>query len=134
MGKEGVSKGRGYMYTYGWFMLRFDRKQQNYEKQLSFNKKKDPIEIKESQKKKKHKQYIYIKKYFPTRAVHTVDFIVIGRFYYLHYMWSFLSCYNYNVVSWFSHSSFHDHSIINRDLKSFTFNNYYIVDSDSCFI
>ena len=25
---EGGSKGRGYMYTYGWFMLRFDRKQQ----------------------------------------------------------------------------------------------------------
>ena len=25
--------------TYGWFMLRFDRKQQNYAKQLSFNKK-----------------------------------------------------------------------------------------------
>ena len=36
---EGVSKGRGYMYTYGWFMLRFDRKQQNSVKQLSFNKK-----------------------------------------------------------------------------------------------
>ena len=29
----------GYMYTYGWFMLSFDRKQQNYVKQLSFNKK-----------------------------------------------------------------------------------------------
>ena len=25
---EGGSKVRGYMYTYGWFMLRFDRKQQ----------------------------------------------------------------------------------------------------------
>ena len=36
---EGVSKGRGYMYTHGWFMLRFDRKQQNSVKQLSFNKK-----------------------------------------------------------------------------------------------
>ena len=36
---EGDSKGRGYMYTYGWFMLRFDRKQQNSVKQLSFNKK-----------------------------------------------------------------------------------------------
>ena len=36
---EGVSKGRGYMYTYGWFMLRFDKKQQNSIKQLSFNKK-----------------------------------------------------------------------------------------------
>ena len=36
---EEGSKGRGYMYTYGWFMLRFDRKQQNSVKQLSFNKK-----------------------------------------------------------------------------------------------
>ena len=27
------------MYTYGWFMLKFDRKQQNSVKQLSFNKK-----------------------------------------------------------------------------------------------
>ena len=35
---EGGSKGRGYMYTYGWFMLRFDRKQQNSVKQLPFNK------------------------------------------------------------------------------------------------
>ena len=37
---EGGSKGRGYMYTYGWFMLRCDRKQQNSIKQLSFNKNK----------------------------------------------------------------------------------------------
>ena len=36
---ERGSKGRGYMYTYGWFMLRFDWKQQNPVKQLSFNKK-----------------------------------------------------------------------------------------------
>ena len=36
---EGVSKERGYMYTYGWFMLRFERTQQNSVKQLSFNKK-----------------------------------------------------------------------------------------------
>ena len=36
---EGGSKGRGYMYTYGWFILRFDRKQQNFVKQLSSNKK-----------------------------------------------------------------------------------------------
>ena len=35
----GRSKGRGYMYTYGRFMMRFDRKQQNSVKQLSFNKK-----------------------------------------------------------------------------------------------
>ena len=27
---EGGSKGRGYMYIYGWFVLRFNRKQQNY--------------------------------------------------------------------------------------------------------
>ena len=36
---EGGSEGKGYMYTYGWFMLRFDRKQQNSAKQVSFNKK-----------------------------------------------------------------------------------------------
>ena len=36
---EGGSKGRGYMYTYGWFMLSFDRKQQNSVKQLFFDKK-----------------------------------------------------------------------------------------------
>ena len=36
---EGGSKGRGYMYIYGWFMLRFDGKQQNSIKQLPFNKK-----------------------------------------------------------------------------------------------
>ena len=36
---EGGSKGRGHMYTYGWLILRFDRKQQNSVKQLSFNKK-----------------------------------------------------------------------------------------------
>ena len=34
---ERVSRGRGYMYTYGWFMSRLDRKQQNSVKQLSFN-------------------------------------------------------------------------------------------------
>ena len=33
---EGGSKGRGYMYTYGCFMLRFDRKQKSV-KQLSFD-------------------------------------------------------------------------------------------------
>ena len=33
----GVSRGRGHTYTYGWFMLIFDRKQQNSVKQLSFN-------------------------------------------------------------------------------------------------
>ena len=35
---EGVLKGRGFMYTYGLFMLRFDRKVQNSVKQLSFSK------------------------------------------------------------------------------------------------
>ena len=35
--EEGDSRGRGHMYTYGWFMLMFDRKQQNSVKQLSFN-------------------------------------------------------------------------------------------------
>ena len=37
---KGGAKGREYVYTYGLFMLRFDRKQQNSEKQLSFNNKK----------------------------------------------------------------------------------------------
>ena len=36
---ERVSKGRGYMYTYGWFILRFDSKQKKSVKQLSFNNK-----------------------------------------------------------------------------------------------
>ena len=39
VGWERGSKRRGYMYTYGWFMLKFDKKQQNSVKQLSFNKK-----------------------------------------------------------------------------------------------
>ena len=30
---------KGYMHTYDWFMLKFDRKQQNSVKWLSFNKK-----------------------------------------------------------------------------------------------
>ena len=37
---ERVSKRREYMYTYGWFMLRFDRKQENSVKRLSYNKNK----------------------------------------------------------------------------------------------
>ena len=36
---ERGSKGRGYMCNCGGFMLRFDRKQQNSVKQLSFNNK-----------------------------------------------------------------------------------------------
>ena len=36
---EGGSNGRGHMGTYGWVMLRFNRKQWNSVKQLSFNKK-----------------------------------------------------------------------------------------------
>ena len=35
---EGASKARGYMYTYGWFMLGFDIKQQNSIKRLAVNK------------------------------------------------------------------------------------------------
>ena len=37
--RDGDSKGRGNMYTYGRFMFRLDRKQQNSVKQLSLNKK-----------------------------------------------------------------------------------------------
>ena len=40
---EGGSKGSEYMYTYDWFMLKFDRKQQNSVKQWSFNKKNKKI-------------------------------------------------------------------------------------------
>ena len=36
--REGGSKGRGHMYII-WFMLRFDRRQQNPVKELSFNRK-----------------------------------------------------------------------------------------------
>ena len=36
---EGGSKGRRYMYIYGLFMLKFDRKQQNSVKEVSINKK-----------------------------------------------------------------------------------------------
>ena len=46
---EGCSKWRGYMYTHGWFMLRFDRKQQNSVKQLSFKEK--PFFLKSKRKK-----------------------------------------------------------------------------------
>ena len=38
-GWEGGSNRRGYLYSYGGFMLRFDQKQQNSVQQLSFNKK-----------------------------------------------------------------------------------------------
>ena len=44
--RENWSRGRGHMYTYGWFMLILGRNQQNSVKQLSFNLK---IEIIESQ-------------------------------------------------------------------------------------
>ena len=35
--REGGSRGRGHMYTYGCIMLMIDTKQQNSVKQLSFN-------------------------------------------------------------------------------------------------
>jgi len=58
---EGGSKGRGYMCIYGWFMMRFDRKQQNSVKQLSFNKKMKKIKQEHKWKVKKIYIYIYIK-------------------------------------------------------------------------
>ena len=36
-GRELQKGGDKYIYTYGWFKLRFDRKQQNSLKQISFN-------------------------------------------------------------------------------------------------
>ena len=59
---EGISKGRGYMYTYGWFMLRFDRKQQNSIKQLSFNYKKTGIKKKPTIHRKVVRYKAYRKK------------------------------------------------------------------------
>ena len=53
--REWASKGRGYMYTYGWFMLRFDRIQQNSVKQLSFNEKKKLLKKRCLTKKKTKK-------------------------------------------------------------------------------
>ena len=57
---EGGPKGRVYMYIYSWLMLRFDRKQPNSVKQLSFNKKnklknknKSIIKVAEKLKEKK---------------------------------------------------------------------------------
>ena len=34
---EGGSRGRGHMYTFGWFMLMYGRNQHNIVKQLSFS-------------------------------------------------------------------------------------------------
>ena len=48
---QNSSKERGYMYTYGWFMLSLDRKQQNSVKQLSFNKK--------NKLKNNNKEFVY---------------------------------------------------------------------------
>ena len=64
---EGGSKGRGYMCTYGWFMLRFDRKQQNSIKQLSFIKK----------KKSQHRGYVQkiVTVSWEEKSLHHTDFI-----------------------------------------------------------
>ena len=43
-GREVQKRGDIYIYTYGWFMLRFDRKQQNSVKQLSNKKKKTSLD------------------------------------------------------------------------------------------
>ena len=56
---DGGSKGQGYMYTYGWFMLKFDRKQQNSLKQLSVNKK---INLKKKLIEIIGRRYIFSKK------------------------------------------------------------------------
>ena len=37
-GVKGSSRGRGYMYTFGWFMLLYERNQYNILKQLSSKK------------------------------------------------------------------------------------------------
>ena len=68
MGREmrGSFKREGeYMYTYGWFTLRFDRKQQTSVKQLYFNKKK----INNYKKKKR------IPEWFAVSSTHTLILI-----------------------------------------------------------
>ena len=71
------------MYIYGWFMLKFDRKQQNSVQQLSFNKKK----IKKKKKKKAGKEnsqwakWIYqmhipwlSRTFLPLKSIFVMDF------------------------------------------------------------
>ena len=69
----GRPKGREYVYTYGWFILRFDRKQKNSIKQLSFNKKINKTILKsyslwryytgmKNERKKKHWDTVILKK------------------------------------------------------------------------
>ena len=63
----GTFKGREYVYTYGRLTLRFDRKQQNSVKQLSFNKK---IKfLKSKQKKQNIKIWVKIYKTWQQKAV-----------------------------------------------------------------
>ena len=57
---EGGSKGRGYMFTYGWFALRFDRRQQNSVKPLSFNKKLIKKKKREEKMQRKFFPIIYL--------------------------------------------------------------------------
>ena len=56
---EGGSKGRGYMYTYGWFMLRLDRKQQNFEKLLYFNKNKFKKSLRQRKQQEKNNDVLH---------------------------------------------------------------------------
>ena len=53
--REGVSKGSEYMYIYGWFILMFDREQQNSVKQLSFNKKINKFFKKQKKKRERER-------------------------------------------------------------------------------
>ena len=54
-GGRGGKVQKGYMCTYDWFMLRFDRHQQSSVKQLYFNKKIN--QLKESDKRLKEKKW-----------------------------------------------------------------------------
>ena len=71
------------MYTYGWFVLKFDRKQQNSVKQLSFNKKKKLGEKKKTLApwKKSYdqpRQHIKKQRHYFVNKVHLVKAMVFS--------------------------------------------------------
>ena len=59
-GWEGGSQGRGYMYTYNWFMMLYSRKQHNIVKQLFSNLKK--IRLRNSRNRKNRRSLSAYKK------------------------------------------------------------------------
>ena len=98
-GWEGEGDGREvkkiYMYIYGWFMLRFDRKQQNSAKQLSFNKKK----IKKKKEKSWERKLSVNKMNLPNAYSMTLMYISTLKEYFCHGPF-FTLCVIYLCISW----------------------------------